>query len=94
MGLCSRANFQTMKLMGPALTFGVMERYMLASGNQIKCMDEGNSNGLMGSATKENLKMIRDMVMECLYGVMAECTMGSGETENNTVGEYSRQQTG
>lgn len=41
------------------------------------------SRGRMADATRANILMIKNKVMECLYGLMEGSMMENGSTENN-----------
>ena len=62
-----------------------MEEFTTASGKQISSTEKELTLGLMVVSTKENTRMIKNMVMEHITGLMAKLMKVSGSTESNTV---------
>lgn len=50
---------------------------------EIKCMDLGFSNGLMGEFMKENILWIKNKAREFSFGLMEESMLDSGPMESN-----------
>lgn len=67
---------------------GPMEEDMKEIGKIIICMVEGFILGKMVEGTKENIRMIENMVMEHIHGLMGDNMMGIGRTENNMELEF------
>jgi hypothetical protein len=59
-------------------TVGLMEENMLDNGIKIKCMDVEFINGTMVENTKDNINLIRSMVMVSILGLMEENMMVVG----------------
>ncbi len=57
------------------------------NGKIIKCMEKEKYNGLMVKYTKDSIRMIKNMDLVHLVGLMEGNMLDSGKMENSMVGE-------
>ena len=62
-----------------------MVEYILDSGFKIKCMEKGNSHGLMGKNTSEIMQMTKKMDMESFFGLREKFIKVNGKKVNSMV---------
>ena len=78
--------------MGAESTAGPTVESIMGHGKGTRCTDLESLLGLMGDATKENIKMIRSKAMVHLGGQMEDNILEIGTTENSMVSVNTSQQ--
>jgi len=72
------------------LTLGLMQRYTLASGKTITCMDKESSAGQTADNTRVNTQTIRKKALESILGPTVDNTLDNGKMANNMARVYIR----
>ena len=75
-----KANLKTTNLKDLGNIPGKMADTMRDNGKIILCMGRGSSNGKMDRNLRGNMKMIKKMVLECLFSQIQQKSKENGRT--------------
>jgi hypothetical protein len=83
MAVFIRVNFLTTKFKEMELILGIKIKNTLVNGKIIRCMVKEKSYGKMDKFMKDNIKTIKNMGLEFLFGQKGESMLANGNKENS-----------